>query len=390
MNIKNYLNKFNKPYDVVFYYPQHFNRSKKGTNPFFDPLIDVCKKHNLKYLLIEEPDKSTKSPRNPKAFKFDFWWSAIMLLRKLVPIGFFTAFHNREEFIGKLIALFSLGKFKSKNYITISNSMVNLFSGLNSSSRVFDLQHGIIYSWHWGYFNKRGVLRAGLRDKRIYFLLYGEGYANSFYYNAENQHYNISNRVKIIGDVLQNNNELIPLSGTKKATVLYSLQLTQDAGKELLEKQKKELIEFLESISDLFKRHHLTLLLKHHPRFNNAINIDEVNDRFAFVKFTIQPASELCKLIFLHLSQTSTTTFEYARVGIPTWFVSSTINGLGYKIFMEEYAYPITGDTLEPLMEIYLRDEETYLQHTQKVISWYQRFYSPFNPEVFLEAITWQ
>ena len=39
-----------KPYNIIFYYPQHFNRGKHGTNPFFEPLISICQQKDLNYL----------------------------------------------------------------------------------------------------------------------------------------------------------------------------------------------------------------------------------------------------------------------------------------------------------------------------------------------------
>ena len=33
-------------------------------NSFFTPLIDTCKKNNLRYILIEEPDYNSNSKRN--------------------------------------------------------------------------------------------------------------------------------------------------------------------------------------------------------------------------------------------------------------------------------------------------------------------------------------
>ena len=30
-----------KKLDVLLYYPQHFNRSSKGSNPYFDPIVEV-------------------------------------------------------------------------------------------------------------------------------------------------------------------------------------------------------------------------------------------------------------------------------------------------------------------------------------------------------------
>ena len=54
---------------VLFYYPQHFNRTDQGTNPFFDKLLETCDRHGVAYRLYEEPDRATDKPRNTKASK---------------------------------------------------------------------------------------------------------------------------------------------------------------------------------------------------------------------------------------------------------------------------------------------------------------------------------
>lgn len=372
-------------YDILFYYPKHFNRSKQGTNSYFDPLIKTCKDYNLRFLLVEEPDKGTSMPHNPEAIEFDIWFLLILVFRKLIPLKLCGNFQRREILIGRIIGMLSFQRFKARVYITISNSMINLLPGLNIKAKVFDLQHGIIYSTHWGYFEPNGLLVENLRDKRIHFLVYGEGYINSFLRNVENHKFHISEKVKIIGDVIQDNDKVYSVKIRPKTTVLYSLQLTEDVGLASLEIQKNHLLEFIGNISKHFERSKLTLLLKHHPRFNNAIGLDEISERYSFVSYTT--ASDLSEKVFLHLTQSSTTAFEYAAVGIPTWFVPTINNDCGYKIFIEEYCYPINKDNLDILIDSYINDDGVYLADADKVINWYRKFYSHFDSKNFIEAI---
>ena len=67
---------------TIFYYPNHFNRSIEG-NPYFKPLIDVCKNNNIPYLIFEEPDYKLKYNRSTEAIPFDFVYVIIVLVRKL-------------------------------------------------------------------------------------------------------------------------------------------------------------------------------------------------------------------------------------------------------------------------------------------------------------------
>ena len=79
MNFLTKVKLFPKPYDVIFYCPQHFNRSENGENPYFEKLIKSCIENNLSYLLLEEPDRNTYSPRSKIATKFDLWFYIIII-----------------------------------------------------------------------------------------------------------------------------------------------------------------------------------------------------------------------------------------------------------------------------------------------------------------------
>ena len=58
--------------DVLFYYPQHFNRGVKDENLFFAPLYQSCKSNNKSYLIFEEPDRKSNKNRNNHVIPFDF------------------------------------------------------------------------------------------------------------------------------------------------------------------------------------------------------------------------------------------------------------------------------------------------------------------------------
>lgn len=62
---------FGKRPDVILFYPQHFNRSVDGTNPYFAPLVKLCRDNALHYLEMEEPDGGTPQPRDPQCMKAD-------------------------------------------------------------------------------------------------------------------------------------------------------------------------------------------------------------------------------------------------------------------------------------------------------------------------------
>ncbi len=372
---------FKKPYDIVFYYPQHFNRSENGTNPFFDPLISICEIHKLNYLVLEEPDSKTSYPRNKKAFKFDFWFYIIIALRKIIPGLFFTTDEGREEFIGKIIAVLTLNLFNAKCYVTISNSMINVLLGFNKKSKVYDLQHGIIYSWHWGYFNQNGQLNNYLLNERIGFLVNGIGFKDVFYKNNPFLKLQKEPKVSVIG-YLELKSDKIP--APKKNIVVYTLQLTSDLNENQLLVEKNNLKIFLKSVESLFVSNGLQLFLKLHPRFNNAINLSEILELYPFVKFTDDTIENLIKNTILHITQSSTSIFEFALASIPTYLISNTV---GNKIFLEEYKYPSGNLEIEDVLILFNTKNQEYLEFCLKVKKWALEYYEPFNENAVIHLI---
>ncbi len=373
---------FKKPYDVVFYYPQHFNRSENGTNPFFDPLIKICEKHYLKYLVIEEPDRNTSITRNKNAVRFEFWFYIIILLRKILPLFFFVTAEQREEFIGKTVSVLSINFFKANCYITIANSMINVLPGLNANSKVYDLQHGIIYSWHWGYFNQKGELNNNLQNDRIRFLVNGNGFKEVFYKNNTFLKLNKDTKVVVIGnsDTTSKNNN----TSVVKNNVLYTLQLTADLNENELLEEKNKLKSFLTKKQNLFVSNGLQLLLKSHPRFNNAIDLSDILESYPFVALTNNTIEKLIGETLLHITQSSTSIFEFALAGIPTYIIP---NVLGNKIFLGEYNYPNESLELEDIILLYMTKNQSYFEFCLKVKKWALEYYEPFNENVVIDLI---
>lgn len=374
-----------KPYDVVFYYPQHFNRGKNNTNPFFDPLIEVCEKYGLRYKVLEEPDSKTKKPKNPKAFDFSFLTYLIQFFRYLIPKFFFKTFREKEKFIGFCISILTLNRFKAKNYITISNAKVNFLTGLNKNSRVIDLQHGVIYSFHPGYFYKDSCLLDELTDKRIFFMVFGKSYAEMFFKNNRNFRYDIKNRVKVIGTGL-GLSDVFDIE-KKFITVLYSLQMTADFGIEKVLIEKNNLILFLKDVSSFFIEKDLQLHLKHHPRFNDIIDLSDIEREFSFVKFTNKEIDINEDNIFLHITNNSTVTFDLGKQGIPTFFINQNSPELVDNIFKNEYCYPLEYYSVTEMICIYLENKELYYNDSEKVKNWCADYYQPFDEKIFIESL---
>ena len=87
-----------KKVDILFYYPQHFNRGNKNKNNYFKHLIESCKDKGLRFIVFEEPDFSSRFKRNDEAEPFDVIFYFILLLRKLI---FLKSYNSRKD---KIIA----------------------------------------------------------------------------------------------------------------------------------------------------------------------------------------------------------------------------------------------------------------------------------------------
>ena len=374
---------------VIFYYPRHFNRSADGTNPFFNPLIAVCERHGIPCRLLEEPDGGTDKPRNPKARPAGWLLWFVLICRKLLPLRLWRSFAAREYFVGCLLDRLTFGQLRAATYATISNSMVGVLPGINPKAAVYDLQHGVIYSSHVGYFAPDGGLREGLRNPHIHFLVYGEGYRQCFLKNPKNREM-LQGRVHIIGDVLANGAGTAPSEAppsVEKRHVVFSLQFTRDWSAIQLSGLRKVLTDFLNDFGRANESPCRRVFLKHHPRFNNALDLSDIAERYPFVKWTAKTTAELALEVCWHVTLTSTTAFEYAALGVPTCFIATPEFPQGETLFLREYGYPGQPAGIGAALQMVEHEPGCYTKTCAEVRAWHRRFYSPFDEGLFLRIL---
>ncbi|MEG1573905.1 MAG: hypothetical protein RRY55_06420 [Bacteroidales bacterium] len=369
---------FRRRPDVIFYYPQHFNRSEKGTNPYFDPILNICNENNIQYMLLEEPDDKTSQPRNSKAIPADFLFWTILVVRKIICSLFCYDYIKQERITARVINIFTLGRLRSKRYVTISGSMEHLFAAINKSGRVYDLQHGIIYSTHWGYFDTAGNILKIHYAENINFMVFGQGFYNTFFINDNNNKI-LKDRVLITGYPLSCSENI----SARGDSLLYSLQFTDDNTNEKTEEYAKL---FGSSLSEIPNCSY-NILYKHHPRFNNVSDLSYITEKYENIFETSENISKLKDKIKLHITFNSTASFEYASYGIPTYFLFSDILPLGKTIFYDEYQYPLYKDMSINEVLDRLNDPISANEDAKIVKEWYERFYSPFDKDEFLKIM---
>ena len=371
--------------NVLFYYPQHFNRSEEGTNPFFDPLLDTCNKYGISYDLLEEPDGGTDKPRNPKAKQADVFFWTVTVIRKIFSILLKKKdFYQREKFVAKTLNWLTFNKYKYDRYVTISGSMFHLFASLNTKGKVFDLQHGVVYKHHPTFFEEENLkLKPYFYNSQLNFLFWGKGYEDCFIRGEEDI---LRGRTFIIGypEKLARGGDMERFKKNEENKwIVISLQFTHSITMEERIQQKELLWQFLEQIENLGYE----VLLKNHPRYNKSIEIDDIFNRFKNVKLTSHTLEYLSQNALLHVTFYSTTAFEFASYGIPTYFLYNKEQPIGETLFKGEYGYPLYWNLSIENVVKKLCNPDNRKEDSNLVLEWYNKFYASFNEKSFIKAL---
>lgn len=376
---------FSKRPQVLFYYPQHFNRSAEGTNPFFDPMLKECEKHDIPFVLIEEPDYSSDKPRNKKAIKGDALFLMIVVLRKIIGIIHSESkFYVNEQRVAIVLSALTLGKLIIPRYVSISGSMNELFIYLNPKGEIYEMQHGVVFAGKDAFYEPDGSLHPAYQSSNFHLMFWGKGYQKSVIRGHENEW---EGRTHVIGYPLDNGTAISKIHEDAN-TILFSMQITMDANEEWAN-------GFLEMVEDCLKQLHeliikgfkFKVLLKHHPRFNNAYNIDYLFDKYPFVELTDRPLSELLPNTMLQVTYHSTTAFEYGQFGVPSFFMQSKKMKQGVELFYDEYNYPLYKNLAISEVVERLQDENLRNHDAEVVRKWYREFYDEFNEDKFIKVI---
>jgi len=349
-----------KVYDVVFYYPQHFNRGKNNENSFFQPYLDVCEKHNLSYIVLEEPCKGAKS--NINSTPFDFIFYLIKILRRYLSKNNVI---ETDKYIGSVLGKIVLRYFNFNNVVVISKSMLSFFRGMNNDARIFDLQHGIIYKNKSDYFINSEV-SIHLKENDVFLLLFGNSFANILVKGDATNFMNSHCHVTGFPVIKQENKH-----HAFNNNILITLQFTHDHS-------EVENIALLDKLTlFLLENSDVKFYLKHHPRFNNEVDLSVVMN---LNNVTLAPIDlyECFKLCSLHATAYSTSVFEAAQHGIP----SIIINPLKqFNFFNQDFGYPLNYDISD------FKDITVYQKSTEIVKSWAKEYYSPYNELAFLDLL---
>ena len=353
-----------RKFDVVFYYPQHFNRGVNSENQYFKQLLQSCDTNNVTYIVFEEPDFTIKGKRNYKAIPFDFLYLFTLFLRK---------FYNREkpiqsidQKIGRFIAKIFFKNLHFKSYITLSQSMLSVFRGINPNAILYDLQHGIIHNNKINYLVD-GKAESNLVDNNVHLLLSGESYKNVLVSNEIGNYF--QNHAFVVGSNIQSKNIL---HEKFNYNILITLQFTHDHTSEQNELFFAELYEFIR-----VSNKDVNFYLKHHPRFNNEVDLSEIlkQPNINIAPSDINSCFDLCSL---HATAYSTSTFDAALLGIPTILIPSESK---FNYFQKDFNYPLNQSIDN------FKDNSFYREKSKIIKEWATAYYTTYNESKFLNLL---
>lgn len=361
---------FRKKKLVIFAAPQHFNRDCNGKNPYFAKLIAICKDNNLPYLVLESPEYDAPQPHDTDSVRADLLFWGEMLLNKIALKIYGTSNQQMaRKAVSKVMNCLTLGKLKVDCYISMAGLFIEMFGDMNPDGIVYDLQHGVIYAGHDGYFKSDGGVSESLSADNCKILLWGEGYKELFTHSDKIK----DDKVRVIGYPVEQSER--PKTNEGRNTILFSLQFTASVDYDTLEYMKTMLDKALSSID--FNRY--TVKLKHHPRYNNVISLDDISKKYPNISYCDDSLEDMVKECLLHVTWFSTTCFEYAKYGIPTYILSDSRSTLGNEIYYFQFKYPVLkGLSLEEVLKL-LNDPIKSEEISVRVREWYLKLYSPFN-----------
>ncbi len=392
-----------KEYDVVFVSSVIFNRGSESENILFRPMIDCCKKNNLKYIIFEDTDLKgiySNFNRSKEAVPFDFISLTQIVLRKLFNLFLkepaeINETYSREKKISKILRTIFFNRFYSKVYITLIWNNATLWRSINKDACIIDYQHGVIFNGHEGYLLDGSPPKVKSLNK-IDTMVYGDTFKKILMNNDKSNFYNKDNLIKV--GFNKTNDPLKELPSINKK-ILFTLQITPDSITKAVNENYIKIVENLISVNaDYLKTNDFKLIFRQHPRFSPD-HCPSVNLEYDFVSYdNFTPMSDLIDDVSMHITFNSTSVFEASMVGIPTIFIdmhdqefpkeTNSNKVFSNDIFLNDYNYPFknlfvkTYKDLESIL-IKLNDKTVYDDCCKEVYEWSADLYSDFDTTAF-------
>jgi hypothetical protein len=384
-----------KDYDVVFVSSDIFNRGKGGENLLFKPMIEFCKKNNLKFIIFE--DTYFKSymdyTKNEESISLDFILIAQIILKKIHNLIYkkptnIDEVYYQELKISKILKFCFLKKFDSAVYITLIWKNVTLWRCINPSACIVDYQHGVISNSHEGYIKYNEPPKVKLKNN-ITTLVYGDWFKRTLIDNDRSNFYSEKNVITVgASKILNEKNKLL----TNNKRIIFTLQLTPD----FQEKENKLYAKIVDKIIDtnahFLSKNNYEIIFKHHPRYS-TYHCPDINTKYDFVSLDNKtPTSDLLKSASLHMTFHSTSAFDASTIGIPTIFIDMLEVLSPNDMFMNQYQYPCKDLVIKDYKDfkkilVNIDNKEIFNQCSNDVYQWSKEFYDDFDEKVFQDFL---
>lgn len=370
---------------VDFYTGPEFLRSKQRTNPFIDPIIAVCKANRIEYRVFV-PSMKIKcgyDEAHVKSYRFivfvHTWaWRISRLLCRVSGLCV-------RRFAGSLVKFLWKDSFSSDVAVIMAGGAECFLYWSLNVKRIVDLQHGVIYSRHRGYFDPNGRFLGAVNKSEVSnleFWLFGQGYAECFFKNPENAK-DLQGRVKVIGDVIKHQR----VERDVKNIIVVSGQFKPECSRQCLLDQVESLRKFLREVDCIFAGRGCKVLIKHHPRFKGIDALDLLYKEFPFFEETKESWEKLYVVMKIHATFSSTVVFDSASNGIVSYLIPPPNEDpvLENWFWRDDYHYPFFGKNLKEVVSL----SETV--GTEAVVrDWYLKYYEPFSEKKCLQLLTEQ
>lgn len=370
---------------VFFFQPKAFNRTERRTNPFFDPIIKVCADNGIEYR-IYQPYRKNESGY-AKMYSSKCLRKFVCMVKWLVRI-FTERFTEveQERIAGRIWNWLTFGRYKADIYITIACEFSGVLRGINPHAKVVDVQHGLFCRQHWGYLNRDGTIADFLRqfpEREIWVA--GEGYREILLQRPENREW-VGEHVRVGGDFL--GHELTQSwvdASDRDGCILFSLQLTgeltDDGNVKVFEQVRKVLREIKDGGVDCAK-----IVLRHHPRYKGFPDVAPLFEEFPGIRVSGDPLKTILEKTLIHVTLTSTTAFEAAAGGVPTYIPRSYKECFLSEDFdwHEDFQYPFWNLSFGELMRLVRQSRQEVVDAMH---NWFRKYYQPINESHILKLL---
>lgn len=145
---------------INFIVTHSFLRTAAKTDPFYDPIIKAIEGVSGMEWAIFVSHKGIAC--GYPAVKVDDFRSlevcSVWFYRLCRLIAWRMPSWKIYQLFGRLARPFFARKFNADTVVTQAGQFADIFATLLPNARVVDVQHGVIHSWHRGYFDSTGWL----------------------------------------------------------------------------------------------------------------------------------------------------------------------------------------------------------------------------------------